>query len=481
MTPICHRLLVEAPATAWGAAQVACRVVGALALIACAAQAGDWPTRSITAVVPYAAGGNTDTMARIASERLTAVLGQPVIVENVAGASGAIGATRVAQAAPDGNTLLFASASQIIIAPLVQKTHYDPQKDFVPVSIVGAGPYILGVKASLPANTFQEFIAYARDNPGKLNYASAGPGGIIHLTTALLAARAGIQMTHVPYKSGAPALNGLLTGEVDVYFGNASELLQQAASGRVRLLAVSSAARLKQLPDMPTIGEFYPGFLVTSWNGFFAPTGTPQPIVRLLARETRNAAKDPAIADRLLKLGIEPSGADPEEFAEVIRVERDFYRAAAAAAGIKMAGCSKSGRGCGAPGRYCPRDHRCRAVGWPVAPALGRGLSPKHHSCPCRSRTRGCCRASPTETAAKRYGQATRPRRRGGFFSARLYRIVLPVGDRHVADDRWQKTAANHGGKAGCSRSSARSGLCSLSQSSCWPFPPRRRITPRGP
>ena len=168
MTPICHRLLVEAPATAWGAAQVACRVVGALALIACAAQAGDWPTRSITAVVPYAAGGNTDTMARIASERLTAVLGQPVIVENVAGASGAIGATRVAQAAPDGNTLLFASASQIIIAPLVQKTHYDPQKDFVPVSIVGAGPYILGVKASLPANTFQEFIAYARDNPGKL-------------------------------------------------------------------------------------------------------------------------------------------------------------------------------------------------------------------------------------------------------------------------------------------------------------------------
>jgi tripartite-type tricarboxylate transporter receptor subunit TctC len=129
--------------------------------------------------------------------------------------------------------------------------------------------------------------------PASLNYASAGPGGIIHLTTALLASRAGLQMTHVPYKSGAPALNGLLTGEVDVYFGNASELLQQAASGRVRLLAVSSAARLKQLPDMPTIGESYPGFLVTSWNGFLAPAGTPQPIVRLLARETRNAAKDP--------------------------------------------------------------------------------------------------------------------------------------------------------------------------------------------
>ena len=258
------------------------------------------------------------------------------MVENVAGASGAIGAARVANAAPDGNTLLFASASQIIIAPLVQKTSYDPQKDFVPVSIFGAGPYVLGIKPSLPANTFQEFIAYAKDNPGKLNYASAGPGGIIHLATALLASRAGIQMTHVPYKSGAPALNGLLTGEIDVYFGNASELLQQASSGRVRLLAVSSAARLQQRPDMPTIGESYPDFLVTSWNGFLAPAGTPQPVVRLLARETRNAAKDAWIADRLLKLGIEPSGADPNEFAEVIRAERDFYRAAAAAAGIKM-------------------------------------------------------------------------------------------------------------------------------------------------
>jgi tripartite-type tricarboxylate transporter receptor subunit TctC len=335
MNPGCHRLLIGPAGTILCAARGICRALGALVLFACAAQASDWPTRPITAVVPYAAGGNTDTMARMVGERLTAALGQPVVVENVAGASGAIGAARVAHASPDGNTLLFASASQIIIAPLVQKTSYDPQKDFVPVSIFGAGPYILGIKPSLPASTFREFIAYAQSNPGKLNYASAGPGGIIHLTTALLAARAGIQMTHVPYKSGAPALNGLLTGEIDVYFGNASELLQQASSGRVRLLAVSSAARLKQLPDMPTVGESYPGFLVTSWNGFFAPAGTPQPIVRLLARETRNAAKDPAIADRLLQLGIEPSGADPEEFAEVIRAERDFYRAAAAAAGTK--------------------------------------------------------------------------------------------------------------------------------------------------
>jgi len=218
----------------------------------------------------------------------------------------------------------------------VQKTGYDPQKDFVPVSIFGAGPYIFAIKPSLPASTFQELIAYAKRNPGKLNYASAGPGGIIHLTTALLAAQAGIDIAHVPYKSGAPALNGLLTGEIDVYFGNASELLQQASSGRVRLLAVSSAARLPQLPELPTVGEFFPGFRVTSWNGFLAPAGTPQPIIRLLAQETRNAAKDPAIAERLRTLGIEPSGADPQEFAEIIRAERDLYGAAAKAAGLKM-------------------------------------------------------------------------------------------------------------------------------------------------
>jgi tripartite-type tricarboxylate transporter receptor subunit TctC len=318
----------------------ACNIVvciaGMLAPLGGATQAGDWPTRPITAVVPYAPGGNTDTMARIVGERLAAKLGQSVIIENIAGASGAIGAGRVAHAAPDGYSLLFGSASQIIIAPLVQKVSYDPQRDFAPVGIFGAGPYILAVKPSLPVRTFQDFIAYAKNNPGKLNYGSAGPGGIIHLTTALLAARAGIDVAHVPYKGGAPALNGLLTGEIDVYFGNASELLQQASSGRVRMLAVSAAARLPLLPDLPTVVESFPGFIVTSWNGFLAPTGTSQPVIRLLAEETRNAAKEPAIAERLLALGIEPSGAGPQEFADTIRVEREFYRAAAAAAGIKM-------------------------------------------------------------------------------------------------------------------------------------------------
>jgi tripartite-type tricarboxylate transporter receptor subunit TctC len=299
------------------------------------AHSADWPSRPVTVVVPYAAGGNTDTMARIIAERLSQKLGQPFIVENVAGASGTIGTLRVARDAPDGYTLLFCSASQIIIAPLVQKVSYDPAKDFVPISIFGAGPYILGVKSSLPAATLQDFIAYAKNNPGKLNYASAGEGGIIHLTTALFLSKAGLDVVHVPYKSGAPALAALMTGEIEMYFGNASELLQQATNDRIKMLAVSSSERLQQRPDLPTVAEFYPGFRITSWNGFLAPAGIPQTIVDTIAQETRAAATDPEVAARLRKLGIEPSGANPAEFAQIIRDEEVLYRDAIKVAGVK--------------------------------------------------------------------------------------------------------------------------------------------------
>jgi len=327
--------LTRAPwRTRWGwpfAALVALMVVLSLRPV----HAADWPIRAVTIVVPYAAGGNTDTMARIVAERLSQKLGQPFIVENIAGASGTIGTMRVARDAPDGYTLLFCSASQIIIAPLVQKVSYDAAKDFVPISVFGAGPYILGVKSALPVATLPEFIAYAKSNPGKLNYASAGEGGIIHLTTALFLSKAGLDVVHVPYKSGAPALGALMTGEIEMYFGNASELVQQAANDRIRLLAVSSSDRLQQLPNVPTVAEFYPGFRITSWNGFLAPTGTPQAIVDTVARETRDAARDPEIAARLRKLGIEPGGADPAEFAQIIREEDALYRDALKLAGVK--------------------------------------------------------------------------------------------------------------------------------------------------
>jgi tripartite-type tricarboxylate transporter receptor subunit TctC len=307
----------------------------ALMIAPATARAADWPTRSVTVVVPYAAGGNTDMMARLAGKRLAERLGQPFVIENRPGGSGSIGAVQVARAAPDGYTLMFGASTQIINMPMLQKVNYDPDKDFVPVSIFGAGPYLLGIKSSLPVKTLSEFVAYTKANPGKLNYATAGQGGNVHLNTALFLARAGLDMVPVPYKSGAPAMNGLAAGEVEMYFGNASELIQHASNDRIRLLAVSTAQRLSQLPDVPTVAELYPGFDTSSWNGFFAPAGTPQAIIELLVKEVMDAAKDPQIAERLERLAIVPFGTTQAEFVEIINRSKVANRDAMNAAGLK--------------------------------------------------------------------------------------------------------------------------------------------------
>ena len=204
-----------------------CLGLGATLLSSAApsAHAAGWPSRSVTVVVPYAPGGNTDMMARLASQYLADKLGQPFVVENRAGGGGSVGAVAVAKAQPDGYTLLFGASTQIINIPMLQKVSYDPQKELVPISIFGAGPYLLGVKASLPVNTLAEFIGHVKANPGKLNFATAGVGGNIHLNTALFVARAGLDMVAVPYKSGAPAMGALAAGEVEMYFGNASEVM----------------------------------------------------------------------------------------------------------------------------------------------------------------------------------------------------------------------------------------------------------------
>ena len=277
-----------------------CLGLGATLLSSAApsAHAAGWPSRSVTVVVPYAPGGNTDMMARLASQYLADKLGQPFVVENRAGGGGSVGAVAVAKAQPDGYTLLFGASTQIINIPMLQKVSYDPQKELVPISIFGAGPYLLGVKASLPVNTLAEFIGHVKANPGKLNFATAGVGGNIHLNTALFVARAGLDMVAVPYKSGAPAMGALAAGEVEMYFGNASEVMGHTGNKAIKVLAVSTLQRLPQLPDVPTVAETYPGFDTSSWNGFFAPTGTPQEIVDMLARETIAAAKQPAIVDR---------------------------------------------------------------------------------------------------------------------------------------------------------------------------------------
>ena len=305
-----------------------------LALFTLNVHAQPWPQRPVRVIVPFVAGGNTDSQARIVTERLNELLGQPFVVENKVGAGGAIAAEYVVKSAPDGYTLFFGGSPQFAL-PLLQKVNFDPFKDFAPVSIVGTNPFVLGVHGSVPATTLNEFVDYVKARPGQLNYASAGAGTITHLTAALFLSRAGLQMTHVPYKGGAQASADLLAGQVHMYFGNPSELMPHAASGKIRLLAVSSAKRTPQLPDVPALAETYPGFATGTWNGFLAPTGTPPLIIDRLAHTVAKAVREPATAERLRKIGVEPVGNTPAEFAALVQREAPIWADAVKAAGIR--------------------------------------------------------------------------------------------------------------------------------------------------
>ena len=299
-------------------------------------QAQSWPQRPVKLVLPFAAGGNTDSQARILSPRLSAAFRQQFIVENRVGAGGAIAAEYVAKSPADGYTLFFTAVPQISILPLVQKVNYDSLKDFAPISIFGTNPFVLGVNASLLAKNLKEFIDYVRAHPGQINYSSGGTGSVGHLTPALFASRAGLKMTHIPYKGGAPAVADLVGGQVQVYFGNPSELIPHAKSGKIFLLAVSSEKRAPQLPELPAIAELYPGFNIVTWNGMLAPAGTPKEIIDGLAQEMIKTTRDPAVVEQLNKIGIDPLGNTPAEFAEFIRNEAPLWRDAVNAAGIKQ-------------------------------------------------------------------------------------------------------------------------------------------------
>jgi tripartite-type tricarboxylate transporter receptor subunit TctC len=306
-------------------------LVLAAGLAAGAAQAQtDWPTRTVMVVVPYAAGGNTDIMARMVSQKLAEAFKQSFIVDNRVGAAGAIAASYVAQAAPDGYTLFFAAAPLIAVLPQVQKVNYDPHKDFIPVSVFGTGPFILAISSAIPAGTIPEFVAYARTH--SINYGSGGTGSLGHLSGALFLARAGLDAVHIPYRGGGPAMAALLGGQVDMYFGNSADIIPQAESGKLRILGVATPTRMKQLPGVPTVGETYPDFSLSSWNGFLVPAKTPRAIVDKLAREVIAATRDPAVAAQLEKLGIDPNGTTPEEFAAQIVGEQPQFDLAVKAA-----------------------------------------------------------------------------------------------------------------------------------------------------
>jgi tripartite-type tricarboxylate transporter receptor subunit TctC len=296
----------------------------AVLALACApamALAQAYPSKPLRLVVPYSPGGGADNAARILAIRLSTTLGQTVVIDNRPGGSGMIGAQAVAQAEPDGYTVLY-DASAFAVNPALRKMAFDPAKDLMPVSLAVTVPNIFVVPPNAPYKTVQEFVDYARKNPGKLTYASYGAGSAAHLIGELLKARAGIDLLHVPYKGGAPALTDLMGGQVDSYFANAASGMSYVKSGKLRALAVTSGKRMAAMPDVPTLAESgFKDFEVLEWNGFFVPKGTPDEVVARLAKEVQAAVKDPATRQKLEGLGLDPVGSTPQEFGKFVQAE----------------------------------------------------------------------------------------------------------------------------------------------------------------
>jgi tripartite-type tricarboxylate transporter receptor subunit TctC len=302
------------------------KIITAFALaIGCVmpAAAQNYPTKTIRVIVPYPAGGATDFFARLVFPKMGEALGQSVVVENRPGAGTAIGASEVARSAPDGYTLLLGDAGTYAFNPtLYKKLSYDPTKDFAPVSLTGRFALILAVNPATPAKSVQEFVAAAKSQPGKINYGAPGPGSPIHLAMEFFKQRAGLDMTPIPYKGGADAMNDLLGGRISAMFLDIASGLPQIKGGKLRPLAVASAKRVAALPDLPTIGESgYPGFEAWAWQGFVAPAKTPRPIVMRLNAEFAKVMSDPAIKQRLSESGFEPQTSTPEEFSSYMKSE----------------------------------------------------------------------------------------------------------------------------------------------------------------
>ena len=296
-----------------------------------------WPQRPIRLLVPFPPGGNTDGIARITAERLSQALGQSVVVENRAGGNGAIAADALVKAAPDGYTLMMAAMPVLAILPAISKTSFDPLRDFVPISIVGSNPFVMAVHKSVPATNVREFAEFIRKNPGKFNYASGGSGTVSHLSAALFAKRANLDMAHVSYKGGGPAVVDLLGGQVQMYFGNLSELAPHTAGGQIRIIGVSSLQRAKQLPEVPTVAESgFAGFKTLTWNGLVAPAGTPVAVVNRVAAAVKDMLNSPETVARLQQMGVDPIGDTPAQFAETLKADLATWSEAARASNLKI-------------------------------------------------------------------------------------------------------------------------------------------------
>jgi len=294
-----------------------------------------WPQKAISTVVGFEPGGGTDTTARIVAPALGELLGQNVVVENRAGAGGNIAVDVVARAAPDGYTLVLANVGALTVNPHIMKTPYDPLKDLVPVSMAAVFANVLVVQPALPVKSVGDYVKYAKQKPG-VTYASSGVGGAGHLAGELLKEMAHIEIVHVPYKGGGPAMQGFLGNQVDSFFATPISSISQIKSGRARAIATTGSKRAKLMPDVPTVAEQgFPGYEALNWYGYLAPAGTPKEIVDRLAREIAKALANPKVIDQMEKTGVEPLAMTPDEFGRYIKREYDTWGKVVKEAGIK--------------------------------------------------------------------------------------------------------------------------------------------------
>jgi tripartite-type tricarboxylate transporter receptor subunit TctC len=305
------------------------------AMIGRAAFAQAWPQRFVRLIAPFPAGGGTDAVARIIGGRLSEIWGQQVITENRGGAGSNIGIEAAARSDPDGYTLLIASLPLAVNRFIYPSLGYDPVADFAPVSLICTYPNVMAVPNSSPAKSVQEFIAYANANRGRITFASSGIGTSTHLSGELFKRMARVEMTHVPYRGVAPAMNDLIPGRVDVMFNTTGGLLPQVRAGQVRGLAVTTLERFPTAPDLPTVAESgVPGFDVSSWYAFYVPAKTPPDIVKKMHADTVAALSDPAVKARLQELGVLVIGSTPGELATHLKAEMDKWSPVIKAAGI---------------------------------------------------------------------------------------------------------------------------------------------------
>ena len=309
----------------------------AFAAFAAAATAQTFPNKPIRIIVPYAAGGTSDILARQIGPKLTEAWGQPVIVENRPGANGNVGADFVAKSAPDGYTLLLTDLGGLVISPSVYpKLPFDPSKDFSAVVMVSYSPHVLAAHPAQPFNSVPELIAFAKANPGKLNFGTPGTGSAQHLAVEWFKTLTGVRLTHVPYRGAAPALADLLAGHVQLMFDNAANALPQIRDGKLRALAIGAPPRIPELPGVPAMAEFFPSFMAASWFSLVAPPKTPPDVAATLSQAIGEALRMPDVSQRLRGLGATPGGGSPAETAVFVRQETERWRKVIVDAGIKL-------------------------------------------------------------------------------------------------------------------------------------------------